>query len=92
MSKALSGIIGPIAGLAGRYRKYILGAFAVVAAYALLGFFLAPYLINKTAVETVRNDFDAKLVLRKVAINPFVLSLRIEGLIATLRSARSFQK
>ena len=67
-------------GLVEKYRKHLLGALAVMAVYALLGFFLAPWLVNKIAVETVRDSFDAELVLGKVAINPFVLSLRIEGL------------
>ena len=80
MSNSLLNIKGSIAGLVGKYRKYILSMLAVVAVYASLGFFLTPWLINKIAVESVRDNLDAKLVLGRVAVNPFVLSLRIEGL------------
>ena len=80
MSKASLNIKLSISGFVGEYRKYILGALVVVAVYAVLGFFLVPWLINKTAVESVRDNLDARLVLGKVAVNPFVISLRIEGL------------
>jgi len=69
-----------IAALSEKYRKHILSACAVVVVYALLGFFLVPWLINKIAVESVRDKLNAKLVLGRVAVNPFVLSLRVEGL------------
>ncbi|MCP4333687.1 MAG: DUF748 domain-containing protein [Gammaproteobacteria bacterium] len=48
--------------------------------YALLGFLLAPYLLEKNLVEIMQQDFDAELRVEKIEINPFVLSLRINGL------------
>ena len=71
---------GSLAALSEKYRKHILSACAVVVVYALLGIFLVPWLINKIAVESVRDKLNAKLVLGRVAVNPFVLSLRVEGL------------
>lgn len=48
--------------------------------YALLGFFLAPYLLERSLTGTMQQDFDAELRIEKIDINPFVLSLRISGL------------
>jgi len=53
---------------------------SAVVVYALLGFFLAPYLLEKNLVEAMRQDFDAELRVENIEINPFVLSLRITGL------------
>jgi len=43
----------------------------------LLGFFLAPWLVKKYAVEAYDEMYAAELRMNKVDINPFVLSLRI---------------
>ncbi|MCG6888349.1 MAG: DUF748 domain-containing protein [Gammaproteobacteria bacterium] len=48
--------------------------------YGLLGFFLAPYLLERNLVATMQQEFDAELRVEKIEINPFVLSLRINGL------------
>jgi hypothetical protein len=63
-----------------RYRRHLVIGASVVALYALLGFFLAPWLIKKVAVDSVRDATGADLRLEKVALNPFVLSLHINGL------------
>ena len=63
-----------------RYKKPLLIAAAVIAIYALLGFFLAPWLINKTATDTVRDQLGVELTMQNVAVNPFVLSLQVDGL------------
>lgn len=63
-----------------RYRKHFVISAGVITLYALLGFFLAPWLIKKIAVESVRESTGAELRLGKVSLNPFVLSLRIQQL------------
>lgn len=52
----------------------------MVVLYSLFGFFLAPWLLRNNAIESVRESLDAELRLGKVAVNPFVLSLRIDDL------------
>lgn len=69
-----------LVGFGARRRKLLLSIVGVFVAYTLLGFFLAPWLIKKTAIETVREAFNAELKIEKVAVNPFVLSLSIDGL------------
>ena len=63
-----------------RYRKSLIIAAATIVVYALLGFFLAPWLVKNTATNAVRDNLGVELSLQQVSINPFVLSLRIDGL------------
>jgi uncharacterized protein involved in outer membrane biogenesis len=63
-----------------RHKKKALWIAAVVAIYAVLGFFLAPWLIKKNAIQSVQELYGAELRIEHVAVNPFVLSLRIDGL------------
>jgi uncharacterized protein involved in outer membrane biogenesis len=65
---------------ADQYRRWLLGMLIAIVVYALAGFFLAPWLVKKNAIESVRQIYDAELRIEEVAINPFVLSLRIDGL------------
>lgn len=60
-----------------RARNWLLGGIAL---YAVLGFLIAPWLLKKTAVSTVEETLGVELRLEKVAINPFFLSLRVEGI------------
>ena len=69
-----------IVGLASRYRGYLLGTVALLAVYTIAGFLLAPWLLKKYAVETMQENFGAELRLANVEINPFILSLRIQGM------------
>ncbi len=66
--------------LAKRRRRWLIGALAALSVYALLGFFLAPWLIKNAAIDAVENNLNAELGIERVAINPFVLSLQIDGL------------
>ncbi len=66
--------------IAHRYRKPLIASASAIVVYALLGFFLAPWLIKNTATNAVRDNLGTELSLQKVAVNPFVMSLRIDGL------------
>ncbi|MFT5218275.1 MAG: hypothetical protein ACI9LO_002175 [Planctomycetota bacterium] len=55
-------------------------AIALVALYAVLGFFLTPYLLQKTLTGTMKDEFNADLQVERIEVNPFVLSLRVNGL------------
>ncbi|MCS6292690.1 MAG: DUF748 domain-containing protein [Nitrospira sp.] len=48
--------------------------------YALVGFFLLPYLITTYGVPKVAETIRHPVVVREVVVNPFELSLRIAGL------------
>jgi hypothetical protein len=64
-----------LARLLRKYRRAIAIAAAALTVYA----FLAPWLVKKNAVEIVADTFGTKLRIEKVTINPFVLSLQIDG-------------
>jgi hypothetical protein len=80
MTKKLSSLAKRLTVLASEYRKTLWSIGAGVVVYSLLGFFLAPWLLQKSAIEAVSDNLHAELRLDNVAINPFVLSLRIDGL------------
>ena len=63
-----------------RYKKPLTIAASVIVVYALLGFFLAPWLVKSNATNAVRENLGTDLKLQKVSVNPFVLSLQIDGL------------
>lgn len=69
-----------IPGFAKRRKRWLYGLGGALVLYTLLGFFLAPWLVEKVAVDAVSDNLDSELRLEKVAINPFVLSLRVDGL------------
>ncbi len=62
-----------------RHRRKLAIAAGLVVVYALCGFFLAPWLLRMNAIDIVQQRYGAELRLERVAINPFVLSLTIEG-------------
>jgi len=61
------------------HRKYVWTAVAI-AVYAATGFFLAPWLVKKNAISAIRDGYGAELRLENVEVNPFVLSLRLNGI------------
>jgi hypothetical protein len=52
----------------------------LITLYALVGFFLLPYLIKSYVIPTVSDQIKHPIVLREAAFNPFALSLRLTGL------------
>ncbi len=52
----------------------------LVGLYALVGFFLFPYLIKIYGVPAASEQLQHPVVLRDVAFNPFTLALRLNGL------------
>jgi hypothetical protein len=61
-------------------RRLLVGGIVALALYSLLGFFLAPWLVHKQAVAVVSAKLGAELRLQRVAVNPFTLSLTVNGL------------
>ncbi|WP_295716693.1 DUF748 domain-containing protein [uncultured Halovibrio sp.] len=53
---------------------------ALVIAYTLLGFLIAPWLIQYLAASTAKEDFGRELRIEAVHVNPYTLTLRIDGL------------
>ena len=52
----------------------------LIGLYALIGFFLFPFIIKAYLIPAVAERIKHPIVVREVALNPFTLSLRINGL------------
>lgn len=62
-----------------RIYRWLTWLAGILTVYSLIGFFLVPYLVGKNAVGYFREQFDANLRVEKVAFNPYVLSLNLQG-------------
>jgi len=80
IDRGRSGVTEALSRFAVPRRRGLWAAAAIVVLYTLAGFFLVPWLVGKLASDTVREQFDAELTLADVAFNPYVLSLRVDGL------------
>jgi len=54
-------------------------AIAAVLFYTLFGFFAAPLIVEKIAIDFVQEDLGRTAVIEKVEVNPYVMSLRVQG-------------
>jgi uncharacterized protein involved in outer membrane biogenesis len=59
--------------------RWLIISAAVVAAYALLGFFLFPYLVKHYVEKYGTENLGSRLTLRQVTFNPFTMTLRSEN-------------
>jgi hypothetical protein len=55
-------------------------ALALISLYALIGFFLVPYIIKAHVIPAAAERIKHPIEVREVALNPFTLSLRLKGL------------
>ncbi|HTG14287.1 MAG TPA: DUF748 domain-containing protein, partial [Blastocatellia bacterium] len=55
-------------------------ALGLVLLYALVGFFLVPYLIKAYAIPAVAERLKRPVLVKEVELNPFALSFRLKGL------------
>ena len=73
-----------------RTRRVALIATAVIAVYAVLGFFAAPALIRHIGQKQLSEQLDRPATIGRVALNPFTLRFEVDGLhIADKASASS---
>lgn len=54
-------------------------AVALMIAYTLAGFFLAPYLIKRQATRFARESLKCRVVMEEVRVNPYALTLEIRN-------------
>ncbi|MEJ2587201.1 MAG: hypothetical protein P8165_06385 [Deltaproteobacteria bacterium] len=54
-------------------------AVALMIAYTLAGFFLAPYLIKRQATRFARESLKCRVVMEAVRVNPYALTLDIRN-------------
>ena len=59
--------------------KRLVYSVLVIVVYALLGFFLAPYVLQPVIVDNVSSKLDRDVRLESIKINPFSLSATLNG-------------
>lgn len=59
-------------------RNSALVVFFILLIYTLVGFFLAPYLLEKQLVKYLEKDLAVEAEIGGIAINPYTLTLRVE--------------
>lgn len=71
-----------------RLKKILILFAAAVILYTLVGFFLLPLLAKHLAVKNITQAVNRQTVINKIKINPYLLTLKIEGLsVQRLRSS-----
>lgn len=65
-------------------------AAALVAAYAALGFLVAPRALHRVLVERASSALKRDVAIAKVRVNPFALSVTVEGLAVKHRTGAPF--
>ena len=63
-----------------RPSRFAILALGLVLLYALVGFFVVPYLINAYAIPAVAEKLKRPVLVKEVELNPFTFSLRATGL------------
>ena len=64
-----------------RERKIALWVLGILLLYTIIGFFILPPIIRAVAVKDLSENLDRKVSIQKVAVNPFVPTLTIRGLL-----------
>src|SRR5512135_3665280 len=61
-----------------RYKKTIIAGTALVATYALVGFFALPPIVKPRLIKAIESSTHRKGNLGEVRINPFTLSIELK--------------
>lgn len=76
--------------LSPRKRKVILWALALLLAYTLIGFLILPPIIRSVATKQLSQQLDRAVSIRKVKLNPFALSVTVDGLLIKDKNGEPF--
>jgi hypothetical protein len=73
-----------------RRRTAVLWAFGAILTYTVVGFLVLPPIVKAVAVKRLSSLLDREVVIRRVAINPYVLSGAIRGLLIRDKDGEPF--
>src|SRR5271166_1647149 len=73
-----------------RQRKWVIWSFALLAGYTMIGFLILPPIIRSVAVSQLSLQLDREVLIRKVKLNPFVLSATVDGLLVKDKDGQPF--
>src|SRR4051812_13045484 len=73
-----------------RRRKIALWTVGVLLLYALLGFLVLPPIVKAVAIKQISKQLDREVSIRRVRLNPFVLSGLIRELVVKDKDGQPF--
>src|SRR5579872_2807824 len=73
-----------------RKRKLALWALGLVLFYTVAGFLILPPVVRFVAVKQISKQLDREVSIKKIKINPFVLSATIRGLLIKDKDGEPF--
>ena len=76
--------------LSARQRKLVVWSLALLATYTLIGFLILPPIIRSVAVKQISKQLDREVSIQKVKLNPFVLSVTVDGLLIKDKDGQPF--
>ena len=62
-----------------RLKRLIGGGLIFLVLFTIFGFFVLPPIVKSVALEKLSEKLKREVLIRKVKINPFLLSLTIQG-------------
>jgi hypothetical protein len=76
--------------LSARQRKLIIWSLALFLAYTVTGFLILPPIIRSVAARQLTKQLDREVSIQKVKLNPFALSVTVDGLLITDKDGQPF--
>jgi Domain of Unknown Function (DUF748) len=73
-----------------RWRKFVVWSLSLLLAYTVVGFLILPPIVRWVAIKQVGRQFDREVSIRKVKLNPFVLSATVDGLLIKDKDGEPF--
>ncbi len=76
--------------LSPRQKKIIIWSAALLVAYTLIGFLFLPFIIRSVAVRQLSSQLDREVSIKKIKLNPYVLSVTVDGLLIKDKDGQPF--
>jgi hypothetical protein len=76
--------------LSARKRKLVIWALVLLLAYTVIGFLILPPIIRSVAVKQISKQLDREVSIQKVKLNPFALSVTVDGLLIKDKDGQPF--
>ena len=71
-------------------RRLIIWSVSLLAAYTVIGFLILPPIIRSVAARQLTKQLDREVSIKKVKLNPFVLSATVDGLLIKDKDGQPF--
>jgi Domain of Unknown Function (DUF748) len=76
--------------LSARQRKLVIWTLSLLAAYTVIGFLILPPIIRSVAASQLAKQLDREVSIEKVKLNPFALSVTVDGLLIKDKDGQPF--